>query len=309
MAAAVQPKTKTSSRSLCAAASNSQNEPLAATASRIDHWLLVEYRGRWGRDVLGDSLLSPELKAHLRAQLAELGHARLLFVKQPGHRAREARRVFLSRSRPGDERLVQLEVAHHEDLRELDLASVLTTDGGVTTVDGPLFVVCTHGKRDRCCAKFGRPLYDAVREQAEDGWVWQSSHVGGDRFAGNLVALPSGVFLGRVEPGDAWHALDELLAGRVPLERYRGRSCHSFPVQAAERAVREATGLMGVDELRLVESVRDRDGWRVRFEAAGERWEVRVERREGPLTYLTCSADVLSHPRHYAAGILRESAA
>ena len=34
--------------------------------------------------------------------------------------------------------------------------------------------------------------------------------------------------------------VDEYLAGRIDLPHYRGRSCYSFAVQAAERAVREA---------------------------------------------------------------------
>ena len=27
-------------------------EPLAATASRVDHWILVEYRGLWAHDAV-----------------------------------------------------------------------------------------------------------------------------------------------------------------------------------------------------------------------------------------------------------------
>ena len=139
--------------------------------------------------------------------------------------------------------------------------------------------------RPRAARGIGRPLYEALREQVEEDWVWQVSHVGGDRFAGNVVVLPAGVYLGRVEPGEAWEiGRRRSLAGRVPLDRYRGRSCHSFPVQAAERAVREATGLLGLDDLRLGSATeREGGGWRVRFEARrpGEVWEVDVERRDG----------------------------
>ena len=39
--------------------------------------------------------------------------------------------------------------------------------------------------------------------------------------------------------------LDEYLAGRIDLDAYRGRSAYSFAVQAAERAVREATRTAG----------------------------------------------------------------
>ena len=80
-----------------------------------------------------------------------------------------------------------------------------------------------------------------MREQVEDGWVWQSSHVGGDRFAGNVVVLDDGVYYGRVEPSDAWPVVEAALERRVHLPLYRGRSCYGFAAQAAEIAVREAT--------------------------------------------------------------------
>ena len=64
-------------RPFCAAVSRASEESIAATASRIDNWVLIEYRGAWRRDVLGGSLLSPRLKAHLRAQLETLRPATL----------------------------------------------------------------------------------------------------------------------------------------------------------------------------------------------------------------------------------------
>jgi hypothetical protein len=241
-------------RALCANVSNENAESLAATASRIDHWILVEYRGLWDRDVLGGSLLSPELKAHLRRQLRALGDARLLFVKKPERRSYGRRQLFFGTSMPGKERFFQLEFDRHDDLVELDFAAALSgeeTPG--LPVEHPLFVVCTHGKRDRCCAKYGRPLYDALRREATSGWVWQSTHVGGDRFAGNLVCLPQGLYFGRVGAGDVWPLLDELLDGRIYLGCYRGRSCYPFAVQAAERAVREARAVTDVDGVRFVD--------------------------------------------------------
>src|SRR5215211_7167819 len=172
-------------RALCAAVSSASGEPLAATASRVDHWILIEYRGAWAREVLGASLLSLELKQHLRSQLAALPHARLLFVKKPRGRLDTGSRVFFGTSRPGAERLFELELEHLDDLLHVDAAAVLAGTSraiaGTEAVAGPLYIVCTHGKRDRCCALYGRPLYDALRHETDSGRVWQSSHVGGDR--------------------------------------------------------------------------------------------------------------------------------
>jgi hypothetical protein len=285
-------------RPFCADISSETGEPVTATASRIDHWLLVEYRGLWNRDVLGGSLLSERVKAALRAQLDALPRSRLLFIRRPDRRAQEGRMVYLARSTEADSVVSGLEVGHLDELVGLDLAAA------AHPVNRPLLVVCTHGKRDRCCARYGRPLYDRLREEAEDDWVWQSTHVGGDRFAGNLVCLPQGLYFGRVDAGDVWALLDEYLAGRIYLPNYRGRSCYPFPVQAAEHAVREARGLTDIDAVRLLSSERLGQGrWTARFlgRVSGEVHEVTVEEQAGELTYLTCGADALRHPRRFVA--------
>jgi hypothetical protein len=289
-------------RPFCAAVSQASGESLQATASRIDHWILLEYRGAWRRDVLGGSLLSPRLKTHLREHLEILRPARLLFAKQPERRTEGGRRVVLATSRPGEERLVGLEVDHQDDLHDVDLAGALAGDGSpFLPVEQPLLVVCTHGKRDRCCARHGRPLYDALRAALPGGDVWQSTHVGGDRFAGNVVALPHGTYHGRVEPRDVASLLSALAAGRVDLDRYRGRSAFPFPVQAAEQALRESEGLLGLDDLALVGSERRGDDtWRVRLrtiDGAVHRLDVVAELGEPEL--LTCDAAEPRRPRRY----------
>jgi hypothetical protein len=279
-------------RAFCASVSCAGDEPLAATASRIDHWILVEYRGAWSRDVLGESLLAPELKEHLREQLAALPRSRLLFVKKPDRRSQDARQVFFGTSTPGRERFFELEVEHQSDLLGFDFAAALAGRGSADPLDGPLYVVCTHGKRDRCCARHGRPLYDALCDATDARRVWQSTHVGGDRFAGNVVALPHGLYYGRVEPADTAALLAAQAAGNVDLDRYRGRSAYSFPVQAAEHAIRESERLLGVDDLAFVR-VDSADGtWRVRFRApdsALHEVDVVALRADEP-TYLTCDA-------------------
>src|SRR6476646_11492622 len=227
------PATRESCRDIAVA----NDEPLAGTASRVDHWILIEYRGLWGRDVLPGSGLSDQIKRRLREQAAARPHTKLLFVRRTERRGRRELRVMWGSSPERGASLFHAQLESHEDLLGLDL----TAPG--QPLDHPLLLVCTHGKHDRCCARHGRPLYQALTELAEEDWVWQTSHVGGDRFAGNVVVLPEGLYFGRVTPADAWPVLEEYLAGRIGLERYRGRAAYSFAIQAAERAVREATGL------------------------------------------------------------------
>ena len=287
-------------RPLCAETSRADLEPLSATASRVDTWILLEYRGLWAHDAVDGSTLSAEVKAWVLRQRARFPHARVLFVRRTERRAVDGLKVFVARTGGP---LRTLEVERYDDLLELDL------NRAGAPVGHPLFLVCTHGKHDRCCSKYGRPLYDAVREQLDEDWVWQSSHVGGDRFAGNLVVLPDGAYYGRVEPGEAWSVIEAALAGRVHLPRYRGRSLHGFPAQAAELAVRVETGLLGVTEVDVTACEPVTEGWAAVVAAGGVLYDVEVRREEGEPTHLTCSTEVLRRPKRFVAGTPRARAA
>jgi hypothetical protein len=274
------------SRAFCSEVSQEGGEPLAGTASRVDNWILVEYRGVWNSDLLAGSGLSDQVKAHLRAQVRALWPAKLLFIRRRERRGREGLVVFWLEGGVGR----RFQVGRYEELLGLE-----QEDGA--PLDHSLFLVCTHGKHDPCCARNGRPLYDVLVDQADEGWIWQVTHVGGDRFAGNVVVLPEGLYYGRVRPEEAWLLLDEHLAGRIYLDRFRGRSSLPFAVQAAEITVRERLGLTSV-ELSEVEPVRAPES---------RRFEVELRVEPGPLTYLTCSAENLRHPPRYVVETLRES--
>ncbi len=186
------------------------------------------------------------------------------------------------------------------DLASVDVSAVFA--GAGEQIEHPLLVVCTHGKRDRCCSRYGRPLYDALRHDVPPEWVWQSTHVGGDRFAGNLVCLPEGLYFGRVDPAAACDVLREYLGGRIELEHYRGRSCHSFPQQAAERLVRERTGRREIGAVRFISIRRESaHAWIVRFAAGADELEAHVVREDGEPAFLTCDADTKRRPRRYLA--------
>lgn len=283
-------------RPFCSEISRENDEPLGGTASRIDFWLLVEYRGLWSHDALGGSGLSDQVKARLRELVAARPRTRLLLVRRPDRRRREGFAVFAADSREGHERLSRLEVPDLEALRRIDPFE----DG--ERVGEPLFLVCTHGKHDRCCARHGRPLWEGVSEQLDESSAWQCTHVGGDRFAGNLVALPHGVYYGRVGRDDVADLLDHHLSGRLSLPHYRGRSCWPFAVQAAERRIRAEEGLTGLSDVALAGVNREGDDrWAVSFDTPAGRREVDVVAELGELTLLTCGSPVPRRPRRYLA--------
>jgi hypothetical protein len=285
----------TTARRFCSDISRENNEPLGATASRIDHWLLVEYRGLWSHDALAGSGLSDQVKARLGALTAQRPRTRLLLIRRPDRRHQPGLAVYVANSRPGAERLGRLEIELHEELRDLDPFEA------AEPAEESLFLACTHGKHDPCCARHGRPLFEALSEEVDTRWVWQSTHVGGDRFAGNLVCLPHGIYYGRVEREDVPALVDEHLAGRISLAHYRGRSCWPFPVQAAERRVRLDEGLTAFDDLSLDTVERAAEHLTVKFETPMGPREVDVATDVGELTLLTCSAETAKRPLRYVA--------
>lgn len=240
----------------CAAESRGREEPLYGTASRVRRWLIVEQPGPWGREALTESRLDDLVGQQLRS--ASRRHAvRVLLVRLPQRErsAEETSRVYLAHT--GRERswIEQLDVASAEEIPHLDLESLASPEPPGIGAPGPPLVslVCTNGKHDPCCADFGRPVVRALHAAGVEE-VWESSHVGGDRFAANVVCLPLGVYFGRVEPDGAERLLADLADGRIDLDHYRGRSCFPPLVQSAEVFARRELDERGVDALRVVAS-------------------------------------------------------
>ena len=297
----------TAPRPFCSELARDTGEPLAATASRVEHWLLVEYAGPWPYEALDAAAFAGPLREHLAATVASLPRCRLLLIKPPGRsRAHSEVRVFRARTTEDGGELRSLAVGRHDDLLDVDLAA---SPG--RPVDHPLLLVCTHGIHDRCCARYGQDLLRQVVQHTDRDRVWQASHVGGDRFAGNLVILPGGLYFGRVgdEETDLPRILTEHAAGRIDLSRYRGRSCYAFAVQAAEGHVRRTTGLTEIGGLRLHAARREaRDRFAVELLAvsAGVVHEVEVALEHGEPALLTCKSRQPQRPRHYVVRAHRE---
>lgn len=275
----------------CSVASQEVTEPLAGTASTVRAFLLVEVPGPWGIDAVRDSRLPAVVKKWL-AGLEPAHRVRPLLVRRHGrHEGRGGggrARVFavsVHTARPW------VETTTLDDARDLlDLDPTGLARGrspGLTPHEEPLFLVCTHGRHDTCCAERGRPLCAALHAAAPEH-TWEVSHIGGDRFAGNVLALPYGLYYGRLRPEDAAGFAATHLAGRLDLEHLRGRSAYPFSVQAAEIFVRRHTGTDTLAPLELLEHTRHGTETRAVFEAGGRTWQVRVHTELQPRRQLTC---------------------
>ena len=250
---------------LCSEASEQGQEPLAGTAAFATTWILVEEPGVWAPTPLDSPGIAPH-RSRLERWLSEFSDARLQLIRR-ADRLPQRRRIFFAEPIHASLRYVEC-----SDLDEIDIASLKNGTLGKSWTQ-PLWLVCTHGKRDRCCALHGSRFFQAM-EAIDPEHVWQTSHLGGHRFAATVLNLPGGYCWGRVVPEDAPSMLH---AERIQdFRKIRGRVCYPPAVQAADIQLRRDMNLSSDANVQLCRVDHNADGWRVYFDIGSSRRIVRV---------------------------------
>jgi hypothetical protein len=278
----------------CAQSSRARPEALIGTAPVATGWVLVEQPGPWGPKALHGSGLDPTLGRRLASAVADVP-VRVQLVRRPsGAWSRPGRRSVVLNHAGRTPWTEVLELSDDALLETLDptLTLAATPPGIGAPHDGPLLLVCTHGRRDRCCATLGRPVADTLAAMYPHA-TWEVSHVGGHRFAGNLVVLPEGLVYGGLGVAEAVRVVDLHRVGRVERSLLRGRSALSRPAQTAELAVldRLDDDHLGAARVEELETGPDGTHRAVVTTAGGVRYHVEVVRQPtGDPFLLSCDA-------------------
>ena len=271
----------------CAAASASLDEPMAGTASTVRPFLLVQQPGPWGEDALRDGRLPAGLAATLRRRCDRAG-VRPLLVRRHGREQPAGVRVFAAYADP---HRPWLETGVLDDIfavLDVDLTALgRGRSAGLTPTAEPIFCVCTHGRHDVCCAELGRPLAGALARSHPEV-TWECSHIGGDRFAGNLLQLPEGLYYGRADAVSGPEIAAAGLAGRLDLAHLRGRAGYGFATQAAEWHLRSELSLTAVAGLQLLQQSRDGELTVAVFAVGKQWWRVTIRCTLAEPARLTC---------------------
>lgn len=268
----------------CAPAAKRRGDERPGTAAPVNRWLLIEQPGGWGSDALRESRIEPSISNRLAAAAAEAG-MRIILIRRPG-------RTPVTDSRAWayvDSRLGHEEVRWGSYLDHIELLDVMDGSSGQPDA-APLYLVCAHGRHDACCAIRGRPVV-AQLDQLRPGRAWECSHIGGDRFAANVVVLPEGLYYGHVSVGAAADVVAAYDARRVVLPLLRGRSSLAAPVQAAQHHARVLLNELAIDALppKRVERVESAT-WRVAFAHGTGDVTICVRAETAPPVRLTCSS-------------------
>jgi len=237
--------------------------PLIASATRGDIWFLIEYTGAWGPKALEESEISEDAKQYLSGFNVDGNRVRILLIRQDSSKQRQGITFFIGQTSVLEPRLYEYHLDDYSDILNIDLSWLHSErEGGSANLrDTPIFLVCTNGRRDKCCALYGPNVYQALSEEAGDA-VWQSSHIGGHNQAPIMLFFPHGVNYGRAMPADARRLLSEYQKNNIVLAHYRGRVGYETHLQAAEHFWREQTGILELPGLRIdTVSQVDEDQW------------------------------------------------
>ena len=240
----------------CSEESRAIGEPIYGSADHVHVWLLLEYRPIWRARAIEDNELPASANAWL-ARSMEIASAnglepRIQFLRQP-ERDNANLNLFVALTDDRGSQLYHFPLSDYDGLATIDIGDLLEHPQAYSDrrESEHIALVCTNGQRDLCCARFGRPVYEHLTERMGDR-VWQTTHLGGHRFAPNVAMMPDGLVYGRVDLELVDELMDAHHAGKMKPALLRGRSCYPRAVQAAEYFLRTTTGEDRIDAFHLV---------------------------------------------------------
>lgn len=237
----------------CSAASRYFKEQLNGTAANSAAFILIEYNNPFPQKII-EANIDKEWFKKIQ-QVAKTYKGKVLLVRNKTTNANSCKITFIDCNRYSYFTISTTTEAYIS----IDLASHISSPETVWLND-PFFLVCTNGKKDKCCSKFGLPVFKFFESFNTDVPVWESSHVGGDRFAANVIAMPYGIYYGHVAVEDVGHILVRTLLKKIYKNNYRGLSRRSFFEQSIECYIRDFLRNYDIDfdiHIHLIEHLDD----------------------------------------------------
>ena len=189
---------------------------LAGTAPTATTWLILLHQGAWG-DRPVETLAPPELQVW-----AQEHDCKILLARTP-QRAPVFPKATYWFSDGGNQ------------LRQGTLNANGLPVLEDTLVCEQMLLICTNGKRDQCCATFGRNLISECADSLSSeqfARILECSHLGGHRFAPTGLWLPRNLALGRLDAA----SVQRLLADQTVDSRYVRGSTSLSPAQQVIQA-------------------------------------------------------------------------
>lgn len=249
---------------LCTDVSVAMDEALYGTAAFATTWFILEYRQSWRPKAPHDNDLPEHIQQWLNQQVSSVTNGRLQFIRKGRGQEGQPINFYIALTHETSQQLFHFELENYDALLSLDMPTILAGNAKAHLTTEPLVLVCTHGRRDRCCALLGLPILNALKAELGEA-VWQTTHTGGHRFAPTLVTFPDGVCYGRITAEDVPPLISALQNKALLLEKLRGRTCYGVIEQVADYLLRHETGQSTLHHYQYIKTEAANTQWVVTF--------------------------------------------
>ncbi len=234
----------------CSRISTDHKEPWLGTASPAKVWIAVSHSKPWGASALASIDIGETNRKHLTTIFAICPDSRVQVITQD---ISTEKTLFFAVAFESDQRLYRIPLVSYDDVQNLSWQSMMDGDKAYDQylTDEPIYLVCTNDQHDPCCGRVGQALFEETKIAKQ---VWQSSHLGGDRFAANVVSLPQGNYYRRVTNDGLKKIIDAENHALVDLQHFAGRSCYARIEQVAYYYLLEAQPEAKINQWRLVKT-------------------------------------------------------
>ena len=220
----------------CSVLTKQSGEPLAGTATFAKHFVFISWPKKyWQYEALEAKGGFPQgLKKWMKEQSKVNGKISIRLASRAGLTDDKVD-IFIY-----PEKCCYSNVFPHEipAVLESHFQDGKTSSSSAVKIEQEQIFICTHGRHDKCCAKFGQELADKMRyhvsRQKTAVDVWESSHLGGHRFAPTMIDFPAGRAYGQLSPDEITKFLECRKVGQVYGSAYRGSVFLSDLEQVAE---------------------------------------------------------------------------
>ena len=230
----------------CTVAAQQAGEQIIGTASHYDTYVLVECPKPWPAGAFAAKGMPAALRKFIKAAKLKRSVQFLCVADQRSADAAKTRVLIYEKAKQHDG-FINGYVGHEFSVDSLaQVVSCVEAHwkrenvAPETVIQASDLLVCTHGMRDMCCARFGQPFCRQAKHLAklrklDNTRVWQVSHIGGHRFAPTVISLPDGRYYGRltVESLEAITNRQGSIQQMQPV--YRGWGLLPQPVQVLEQ--------------------------------------------------------------------------
>jgi hypothetical protein len=281
----------------CADISRDNQEGLLGTASFYTHLFLLECNEDRATNPLKDSNLIPEkVKEFLSIKLKGLPNSRLLLIKRINKGSKLVFSYYYNE--PSVASHNEIELSSYEGLLDINFAEFITNKATATN----RLLVCTNSQKDKCCGKYGIPLYKYYASKLSSEEVRECSHIWGDRFAPNLIWLPYNIYFGRIVLNEMDSFLSAIQRQQISLKNYRGKAYLQSFIQAAEYFLLMQHEDKSVGRFTFISSEKSENHFTSIFHDNIEREELQVIVTISPTnfeSFLSCENTQKSSPKSF----------